>query len=94
MVAAALCALTMAACTVNWFGGTVEVPWYAVAIPVFLVAALGYIILMTNIYVCPHCKTEFRAKPYQLSVTVHANRRRLAKCPCCKKTSFCKVKRR
>lgn len=86
-------ALSLASCTVNWFGDTAEVPWYWVAIPVAVVFAAGYFILMSKTYVCPHCKTEFKAKPYQLSVTVHMGGKRLAKCPNCQKRSFCEVKR-
>ena len=84
--------LFLTSCKVNWFGGTVDVPWYYVAIPVALIFTVGYIILMTNTYVCPHCNTEFKAKPYQLYVTIHLNRKRLAKCPNCKRKDFCKVK--
>lgn len=86
-------ALSLASCTVNWFGDTAEVPWYGVAIPVAVVFVAGYFILMSKTYVCPHCKTEFKAKPYQLSVTVHMGGKRLAKCPNCQKRSFCEVKR-
>lgn len=85
--------LSLSSCQVNWFGETADVPWYYIAIPVTVILVLGYIILMSNTYVCPHCNTEFKAKPYQVYVTVHMNGKRLAKCPSCKKTSFCRVKR-
>ena len=86
-------ALSLTSCTVNWFGGTREVPWYYVAIPVAVIFIAGYFILMSKTYVCPDCNTEFKAKPYQLYVTVHCGRKRLAKCPKCGRKGFCKVKR-
>lgn len=86
-------ALSLTSCTVNWFGGTREVPWYYVAIPVAVIFIAGYFILMSKTYVCPDCGAEFKAKPYQLYVTVHCGRKRLAKCPKCGRKGFCKVKR-
>jgi len=83
----------LSSCKVNWFGDTVDVPWYLVAVPILVILALSYFILMSKTYICPHCKTEFKAKPYQLYVTVHLNRKRLAKCPNCGKKSFCNVKK-
>ena len=86
-------ALALSSCTVNWFGDTMDVPWYYVAIPVFLIAVFGYIILMSKTYICPHCKTEFKAKPYQLYVTVHMGGKRIAKCPQCGRKGFCETKK-
>lgn len=86
-------ALSLSSCTVNWFGGKVDVPWYCVAIPVAIIFILGYVRLMSLTFVCPHCKTEFKPKPHQLYVTVHMNRKRLAKCPNCGKKSFCVIKK-
>ena len=86
-------AMLLTSCRVNWFGDTFDVPWYCVAIPVAVIFVISYFFLMSFTYVCPHCQTEFRAKPYQLFVTVHWNRARLAKCPKCGKLSFCRVKR-
>ena len=88
-----MAAMLMTSCKVNWFGETVDAPWYYVAIPVLLIFVIGYIILMSKTYVCPHCKTEFKAKPYQLYVTVHFCGKRLAKCPNCNKKDFCEVKK-
>ena len=85
--------MSMTSCKVNWFGETVDAPWYYVAIPVLLIFVIGYIILMSKTYVCPHCKTEFKAKPYQLYVTVHFGGKRLAKCPNCNKKGFCEVRK-
>ena len=85
--------LSLASCTVNWFGETRDVPWYYIAIPVSLIAVCGYYILMSRTYICPHCHREFKVKPYQLSVMVHMNRQRLAKCPHCGRKDFCKSKR-
>ena len=84
--------LSMTSCSVNWFGDTVEVPWYAVAVPVTIILVLGYIILMKRTYICPKCKAEFKAKPYQLYVTVHSCGKRLAKCPKCGRMGFCDTK--
>ena len=85
--------LSLSSCTVNWFGDTVDVPWYFVAIPILLIFIFGYIILMSKTYICPHCKTEFKAKPYQLYVTIHMGRKRMAKCPKCGRKGFCEIKR-
>ena len=85
--------LSLTSCKVNWFGDTVDVPWYYVAIPVTVIFVLGYVILMSKTYICPHCKTEFKAKPHQLYVTIHFNDQRLAKCPQCGKKGFCKIKK-
>ena len=63
--------LSLTSCRVNWFGSTLDVPWYYVAIPVLLVFVVAYVILMKQTYICPHCGTEFKAKPHQLYVTVH-----------------------
>ena len=83
----------LCSCEVNWFGSTVDVPWYAIAIPVAVIAVVGYIILMNMTFICPHCQTEFKPKWYQLSICIHMSRNRLAKCPKCGKTSFCKRKK-
>ena len=85
--------LSLTSCKVNWFGDTLDVPWYYVAVPVFLIFLLAYINLMSKTYVCPHCKAEFKVKPYQLSVTVHSFGKRLAKCPNCGIRGFCYVKK-
>ena len=89
-----LLTLSLTSCTVNWFGDTAEVPWYYVAIPVALIFIVAYIRLMSHTYICPHCKTEFKAKPYQLYVTVHWCGKRIAKCPSCGRKSYCKVKKK
>ena len=86
-------AITLCSCRVNWFTTTVDVPWYFIAIPVALIAVFGYFILMNMTFICPYCGTEFKPKWYQLSVCVHMNRKRLAKCPSCERQSFCERKR-
>ena len=83
--------LSLSSCTVNWFGDTMDVPWYFIAIPVFLVSVFGYMILMSKVYICPHCKAEFKAKPYQLYVAVHLCGKRVAKCPRCGRKGFCEI---
>ena len=88
-----LMSLALSSCTVNWFGETRDVPWYYIAVPIAVILVVGYIILMSKTYVCPHCETEFKAKPHHLFVTLHMGGKRLAKCPNCKKISYCRVKR-
>ena len=85
--------LSLSSCTVNWFGSTMDVPWYFVAIPVLLIFVFVYIILMSKTYICPHCKTEFKAKPYHLFVTLHMGGKRMAKCPKCGRMGYCKIKK-
>ena len=85
--------LSLTSCTVNWFGDTAEVLWYFIAIPIIAISVLGYFILMSKIYVCPYCKTEFKAKPYQLYVAIHMGKKRYAKCPNCGRKGFCKIKK-
>ena len=80
--------VTLCSCTVNWFTTTVEVPWYYIAIPVCLIFAIAYIILMNTTFVCPHCNTEFKPKWYELSVCMHINGKRLVKCPKCNQKGF------
>ena len=88
-----IAALSLTSCTVNWFGDTVEVPWYYVAIPVLLILIISYFILMSTTFICPNCNAEFKPKPHQLYVTVHFNRKRIAKCPHCNRKGFCKIKK-
>ena len=85
--------LSLSACTVNWFGDTVETPWYMIAIFIVLIALCTCGMVMSRTYVCPHCHTHFKPKPYQLYTAIHMNRKRLAKCPNCKKIRFCETKR-
>ena len=86
-------ALSLSSCTVNWFGDTIDVPWYFIAIPILLISVFGYFILISKTYVCPYCNTEFKVKPHQLSVVVHMCKKRLAKCPNCGKKGFCETKK-
>ena len=86
--------VSLCSCQINWFTKTVDVPWYVVAIPVALIFLCAYWILMSHTYVCPHCKTEFKAKPYQLYVTIHFGGKRMAKCPNCGKKGFCAIKKK
>ena len=81
--------LSLCSCRVNWFNETYDAPWYVIALPVALVFVVLYIRIFKATYVCPHCKTEFKPKWYQLSITVHMMGKRLAKCPTCGKKSFC-----
>ena len=87
-------ALSLTSCKVNWFGETREVAWYVVVIPILLALIIAYTIIMTNTYVCPHCKKRFKSKPHQLYTTIHFMGKRIAKCPHCGRKSFCKVQKR
>ena len=84
--------LSLTGCTVNWFDGQCDVPWFVVAIPVAIVFVIAHIHVMSGTYVCPECGTEFKPKWYQISAYLHFMGERLIKCPNCKKTSFCKRK--
>lgn len=85
--------LSFTSCQVNWFGETVDAPWYFVVIPILLIFAVAYWIIMSKTYICPACKTEFKPKWYQLSVCVHFMGKRVAKCPKCGRTGFCDIKK-
>ena len=84
--------LAVASCRVNWFGQSTEVAWYWVAIPVVIIASVAYTAMLSRTYVCPHCGIEFKPKWYHLFVSIHANGKRLAKCPHCGKMSYCRKK--
>ena len=92
IVTLAALSVLLTSCKVNWFGKTADVPWYCVVVPVALIFVVLYIVILSHTYICPHCKTEFKAKPYQLYVTVHFNNKRIAKCPHCQRKGFCKIK--
>lgn len=86
----ALSSCFLTSCQVNWFGASYDVAWYWVAIPVAVIMVVGYVILMRIVLVCPVCGEVFRPRWYQLSVSMHMGRKRLAKCPHCGKRSFCR----
>ena len=86
LIPALLVCLT--ACEINWFGETIDVPWYYVAIPVAIISVAGYFILMSSTFICPNCKTEFKPKPHQLYVALHCGNKRFAKCPNCKRRGY------
>ena len=86
-------ALSLTACTANWFGDTVDTPWYTIVFSIVLIVLCACALVMSRTFVCPRCNTEFKPKPYQLYTTIHINRKRLGKCPNCKKIHFCETKR-
>lgn len=79
----------LTSCNVNWFGDSFDVPWYWIAVPVFLILLVSYLILISRTYICPNCKNEFKPKWYELSVCLHFNGKRVVKCPKCGKKGFC-----
>jgi hypothetical protein len=84
--------LLLCSCKVNLITTTADVPWYVIAIPVVIIFVAAYFILMNTTFACPDCKTEFKPKWYQLSVTVHFMGKRLAQCPNRKRKGFFKKK--
>jgi len=86
-------ALMLSSCQVNWFGSHFDVPWYVIATPVFVLFVVLYVVMISQTYVCPKCKTEFKPKWYQFYVTIHVYGSRVAKCPHCKRKGFCKRKK-
>ena len=84
--------LMLSSCQVNWFGSHFDVPWYFIAVPVVVLFVVLYVIMISKTYVCPKCKTEFKPKWYQVYITIHFNGARVAKCPNCGRTGFCKRK--
>ena len=83
----------LCSCKANWFGTTVDVPWYFIAVPFLLILFISYVILMNRTYICPECKAEFKPKWYQLSVGIHFCGKRIVKCPKCSKKGFCERKK-
>lgn len=84
--------LMLSSCQANWFGSHFDVPWYFIAVPVFVLFIVLYVIIVSKTYVCPKCKTEFKPKWYQIYITIHFNDSRIAKCPNCGRKGFCKRK--
>ena len=87
-----LAALSLTSCKVNWFDKTIDVPWYYIAMPVAIIFIVTYLAIISRIYVCPQCRTEFKVKPHQLYVSIHYGNRRVAKCPNCGRKGFCDQK--
>lgn len=89
----AISMLSLTSCKVNWFGETLDVPWYFVVIPVVIIFVVSYIILISRSYVCPACKTEIKPKWYDFSVCIHLGGERVLKCPKCGRRGFCERKK-
>ena len=94
LLVTAISVLSLTSCTVNWFGDTLDVPWYFVVIPVLFVFVVLYIAIILATYVCPQCKTEIRPKWYDLSICFHFGNKRVVKCPKCGRKGFCEKKRK
>ena len=84
--------LMLSSCQANWFGSHFDVPWYFIAVPVFVLFIVLYVIIVSKTYVCPKCKTEFKPKWHQIYIIIHFNDSRIAKCPNCGRKGFCKRK--
>lgn len=76
-------------CQVHWFGKSVEVPWWMIAVPVCLVLAAAHSYLVTRKYKCPVCGEVFFPKWYEISSWVHWGDERVVKCPHCQRRGFC-----
>ena len=85
--------LALTSCKVNWFGKTLDAPWYFIAIPVAIILVAGYLIIMSKTFICPKCNTEFKPKWYHLDATIHYMDTRVGRCPKCGYKGFCKVKK-
>ena len=85
--------LLLSSCKVNLGGNIVDLPWYLVAIPIVLVLVVLYIFMLSETYICPDCKTEFKPKWYQFSIFFHLNEKRVVKCPKCGRKGFCEKKK-
>ena len=85
--------ILLPSCKVHWLGNAIDVPWYLVAIPIVILLVVLYMFILSDIYVCPDCKTEFKPKWYQFSIFFHLNEKRVVKCPKCGRKGFCEKKK-
>ena len=84
--------MSLTACNVNWFGSTIDVPWWLIVIPLVLIFVVAHVCIVKTIYECPECHNEFRPKWYEISSWVHLNGKRIVRCPKCNRRGFCKKK--
>ena len=85
--------LLLSSCKVNLIGGqTIDVPWYVIAVFVAVLCVIVHVALISYTYTCPECGTEFKPKWYEISIWLHINSRRVAKCPHCGRKGFCQQK--
>ena len=82
--------LSLTSCRANWFGETIDVPWWTIAVPVVIIFVVSYVFIYTHTYVCPKCGSKFSPKWYELSALLHFCGARLMKCPNCGKRGYCK----
>ena len=87
--------LPLSSCTVNWFDGQHDVPWWVVAIPLVILAVILLIVarysFASKTYVCPQCDQSFTPRWWVVTFAVHVNSDRVLKCPHCGKRSFCSL---
>lgn len=87
--------LLLSSCTVNWFDGPHDVPWWTVAIPTVLLFIILAVIARRcftgKAYICPQCRETFSPAWWRAALTVHLNSNRVFKCPHCGRRGFCRV---
>ena len=86
---------SLTSCKVNWFDQQYDVPWWAIAIPVFVFSAIVLFVAGKHIaskkYVCPKCNKSFYPKWWQAALSIHMNDDRVFKCPHCGRKGFCPI---
>jgi DNA-directed RNA polymerase subunit RPC12/RpoP len=91
-------ACLLSSCTVNWFDKQYDVAWWAIAVPVALLAVILFVAARLSFtgktYVCPACSREFSPPWWKIPLAVHINSDRVLKCPHCGARSFCRLVRR
>ncbi len=86
--------LTSCKAEVHWFGESTYVPWYVVVVPVVALSVLcllvAHIVIIRTTFQCPKCGATFKPGRFEIRTWLHAGDSRVAKCPQCGFTGFCK----
>lgn len=80
---------TLSGCDVHFGSVHYDVPWWVIAVPVFIVILVAHLVLVHRTYNCPNCGYKIKPKWYQISIWVHVGNKRLVKCPNCGKKDMC-----
>lgn len=92
-----LLTLTLTSCRVNWFDTHYDVPWYVIAIPTAIFAAVIFLIagktISNKCFVCPKCGERFHPDFFVSMFSMHIGSDRYFKCPKCGRKGFCPVAR-